>query len=43
MLWAVRPIEAGTAVALAGLSLDVWSDPPVLVGDWGHGAGIALL
>ncbi len=43
LLWAVPPIAAATAVALAGLSLDVWSDPPVLIGDWGHSAGIALL
>jgi hypothetical protein len=43
LLWAVPPIAAGTAVALAGLSTDVWAAPPVPVGDWGRGAGAALL
>ncbi|GHJ54207.1 hypothetical protein Nm8I071_35140 [Nonomuraea sp. TT08I-71] len=43
LLWAVPPIAAGTAVALAGLSMDVWAEPPVLVGDWGQGASTALL
>jgi hypothetical protein len=37
------PVAAGAAVALAGLSVDVWAVPPVLVGDWGRGASIALL
>ncbi|WP_433281529.1 hypothetical protein [Micromonospora sp. CA-244673] len=43
LLWAVPPIAAGTAIALAGLSMDVWVVPPVLVGDWGRGASAALL
>ncbi|WP_262287017.1 hypothetical protein [Micromonospora sp. MA102] len=43
LLWAVPPIAAGTAIALAGLSLDVWVGPAVLVGDWGRGASVALL
>lgn len=43
LLWAVPPIAAGTAIALAGLSTDVWVVPPVPVGDWGRGAGTALL
>ncbi|MGY0002611.1 hypothetical protein [Micromonospora sp. I033] len=43
LLWAVPPIAAGTAVALAGLSMDVWVAQPVLVGDWGCGASAALL
>lgn len=43
LLWAVPPIAAGAAIALAGLSMDVWTDPGVLVGDWGRAAGTALL
>ncbi len=43
LLWAVPFVAAGTAIALAGLSLDVWEFPPVPVGDWGHGASVALL
>ncbi|MEV4118490.1 hypothetical protein [Micromonospora sp. NPDC049645] len=43
LLWAVPPIAAGTAIALAGLSMDVWVKPPVLVGDWGRSASAALL
>ncbi|GAA3763955.1 hypothetical protein GCM10022379_34610 [Micromonospora maritima] len=43
LLWAVSPIAAGTAIALAGLSTDVWAVPPVVVGDGGCGAGVALL
>ncbi|SCG72198.1 hypothetical protein [Micromonospora humi] len=43
LLWTVPPMAAGTAIALAGLSTDVWAVPPVTVGDWGRGAGIALL
>ncbi|MET7971416.1 hypothetical protein [Micromonospora sp. NPDC005305] len=43
LLWAVPPLAAGTAIALAGLSTDVWAVPPVPVGDWGRGAGTALL
>ncbi|MEH1164324.1 hypothetical protein V6V47_02930 [Micromonospora sp. CPCC 205539] len=43
LLWTVSPVAAGTAIALAGLSMDVWSAPPVLVGDWGRGASTALL
>jgi hypothetical protein len=37
------PIAAGAAVALAGLSVDVWNPPYALIGDWGRGASIALL
>ncbi|MEG3632614.1 hypothetical protein [Micromonospora palythoicola] len=43
LLWTVPPIAAGTAIALAGLSTDVWAVPPVTVGDWGRGASAALL
>jgi hypothetical protein len=43
LLWAVPPIAAGAAIALAGLSMNVWYEPPVLVGDWGRGASTALL
>ncbi|MCZ7423648.1 MULTISPECIES: hypothetical protein [unclassified Micromonospora] len=43
LLWTVPPIAAGTAIALAGLSTDVWAVPPVTVGDWGRGASTALL
>jgi hypothetical protein len=43
LLWTVPPIAAGAAIALAGLSMDVWVEPPVLVGDWGRGASAALL
>jgi hypothetical protein len=43
LLWAVPAIAAGTAIALAGLSMDVWANPAVLVGDWGRGASTALL
>jgi hypothetical protein len=43
LLWTVPPMAAGTAIALAGLSMDVWSSPAVLEGDWGRTAGVALL
>lgn len=43
LLWTIPPIAAGTAIALAGLSMDVWVEPPVLVGDWGRAASAALL
>ena len=43
LLWAVPFVAAGAAIALAGLSFDVWEFPPVPVGDWGHGASAALL
>lgn len=43
LLWTVPPIAAGAAIALAGLSMDVWARPPVLTGDWGHSASVALL
>jgi hypothetical protein len=43
LLWTVPPVAAATAIALNGLSMDVWFDPPVLVGDWGHQASTALL
>ncbi|NES31701.1 hypothetical protein GCE86_03080 [Micromonospora terminaliae] len=43
LLWAAPPIAAGAAVALAALSIDVWSQPPVLMGDWGSSASAALL
>ncbi|WP_344936031.1 hypothetical protein [Actinoplanes nipponensis] len=43
LLWTVPFVAAGTAIALAGLSMDVWAVPPVLVGDWGHSASTALL
>jgi hypothetical protein len=43
LLWAVPFVAAGTAIALAGLSADVWEFPPVPVGDWGRSATIALL
>ncbi|MEE6259220.1 hypothetical protein [Plantactinospora sonchi] len=43
VLWVIPPLAAGTAVALAGLSLDVWRETAVLVGDWGYGASLALL
>ncbi|MGW0433698.1 hypothetical protein ACWDV4_14315 [Micromonospora sp. NPDC003197] len=43
LLWTVPPIAASTAIALAGLSMDVWASPPVLMGDWGHSASNALL
>lgn len=43
LLWSVPFVAAGAAIALAGLSLDVWEFPPVPVGDWGHGASVALL
>ena len=43
LLWAVPFVAAGTAIALSGLSADVWAVPPVEVGDWGRSAGITLL
>jgi hypothetical protein len=43
LLWTVPPIAAGAAIAMAGMSMDVWVEPPVLVGDWGRGASAALL
>jgi hypothetical protein len=43
LLWTVPPIAAAATVALAGLSVDVWSDTPVVVGDWGRGSSVALL
>jgi len=43
LLWAVPFVAAGAAIALAGLSMDVWEVPPLLVGDRGRGAGVALL
>ena len=43
LLWAVPFVAAGTAIALSGLSADVWAVPPVEVGDWGWSAGITLL
>jgi len=43
LLWTVPPVAAGTAVALAGLSVDVWADQARLVGDQGRSAGIALV
>jgi hypothetical protein len=43
LLWAVPFVPAGTAIALAGSSADVWAFPPVPVGDWGRSATIALL
>jgi hypothetical protein len=43
LLWTVPPVAAGTALALAGTSLNEESVPPVLLGDWGHRASIALL
>jgi hypothetical protein len=42
-LWLLPSLAAGTAIAQAGLSLDVYADPPVLAGDWGHAASIALV
>lgn len=44
LLWAMPPpMAAGASVALAGMSLDVWINPPELYGDWGRGANSALL
>ncbi|MGW4948194.1 hypothetical protein ACWEOZ_42140 [Actinoplanes sp. NPDC004185] len=43
LLWSVPFVAAGAAIALAGLSSDVWEVPPVPVGDWGRSATIALL
>lgn len=43
LLWTLPPMAAGAAAVLAGLSMDVWIEPPVLVGDRGGGAGAALL
>jgi hypothetical protein len=43
LLWTVPPVAAAATIALAGLSVDVWSDPSVVVGDWGRGSSIALL
>jgi hypothetical protein len=43
LLWTVPPIAAGTAIALAGLSMDVWTVPTVVIGDWGRSASTALL
>jgi hypothetical protein len=43
LLWAVPFVAAGAAIALAGLSADVWEFPPVPVGDMGRSATIALL
>ncbi|GAB2940896.1 hypothetical protein GCM10027280_31790 [Micromonospora polyrhachis] len=43
LLWVVPPIAASTAITLAGLSTDVWANPPVLVGYWGYSASATLL
>jgi hypothetical protein len=43
LLWTVPPVAAAATVALAGLSVDVGSDTPVVVGDWGRGSSVALL
>ena len=43
LLWLLPPLAAGTAIAQAGLSINVNTDPPVLAGDWGAGASVALL
>ncbi|SIN30751.1 hypothetical protein [Micromonospora cremea] len=43
LLWTAPPIAAGAAIALAALSIDVWTQPPVLMGDWGRSASAALL
>lgn len=43
LMWTVPFVAAGTAIALAGLSMNVGGDQPVLAGDWGHQASVALL
>jgi hypothetical protein len=37
------PLAAGAAIALAGLSMDVWTSPAVPVGDWGYAAADTML
>lgn len=43
LLWLLPPLAAATAMPLTTLSVDVWLDPPVTVGDGGKGALIALV
>ncbi|WP_052721003.1 hypothetical protein [Actinoplanes rectilineatus] len=43
LLWLIPPLAAATAVGLGCLSLDAWSVPPVVTGDWGDQAITALL
>jgi hypothetical protein len=43
LLWVLPPLAAATAIPLTTMSVDVWPDPPVTVGDGGKGALVALV
>ncbi|MCW6010403.1 hypothetical protein K1W54_38530 [Micromonospora sp. CPCC 205371] len=43
LLWLLPPLAAAAAIPLTTMSVDVWLDPPVTVGDGGKGALIALV
>jgi len=43
LIWTVPVVAAGAAIVRAGLSVDLLTEPPELVGDGGRGASIALL
>lgn len=42
VLWLLPPLAAAAAIPLTTMSVDVWAQPPVTVGDGGRGALIAL-